>query len=652
MRGFGRQASRVGSAPREMRKRFAATFILLIAIAGSSIVWAAAAGDAENVHLVVGRSAVLDTGAPIARVSLTSADVADAMVTSANELLINGKAPGTISMFVWNRAGALRRYEIVVQRDLGRLSDQLKQLFPGEPIAAQSSGKSIVLSGSVSRKSVVDDALSIAAGYAEKKEDVVNLLQIAESGASNQVMLRVRFAEVSRSALTELGASFFTSPNGQFHNVIGRTSTQQFSAPIFDNQNSGNKLVFSDFLNFFLWDFKHDLGAVIKALQNKGLFQSLAEPNLVAESGKEASFLAGGEIPVPIAQPSGGTVAVTIQYKEFGIRLNFTPVINGDRVHLKVRPEVSTLDFANGVTLQGFRIPALSTRRMETELELQNGQTFAIAGLINNQMNKTLQKVPGIGDIPILGLLFRSEAAQKDRTELVVMITPEILPRNSRGVTGDLPRLQEQYLPPIDPKKTKENPPPAFKSSATGFSQSSTPALAATSATTATSASDAASAAGKVQALTPSTQPLLVLPGDTLPSRPVATPAPVSTRPLTPEEQTRLDRVRHQERESKAAKPSKEEQKRLAEDAKRQAEADRERVKREAAEAKRQAAIQKAADEMAAKRNAEQAKKQAELAKKQEEDAKKQQKVIAEAQAKLKAAQAAYDAETAKNKKQ
>src|SRR5256712_9368347 len=653
MRGFGRQASRVGSAPREMRKRLAAAVILLIAIAGSSIVWAAAAGDAENVHLVVGRSAVLDTGAPIARVSLTSADVADAMVTSANELLINGKAPGTISMFVWNRAGALRRYEIVVQRDLGRLSDQLKQLFPGEPIAAQSSGKSIVLSGSVSRKSVVDDALSIAAGYAEKKEDVVNLLQIAESGASNQVMLRVRFAEVSRSALTELGASFFTSPNGQFHNVIGRTSTQQFSAPIFDNQTSGNKLVFSDFLNFFLWDFKHDLGAVIKALQNKGLFQSLAEPNLVAESGKEASFLAGGEIPVPIAQPSGGTVAVTIQYKEFGIRLNFTPVINGDRVHLKVRPEVSTLDFANGVTLQGFRIPALSTRRMETELELQNGQTFAIAGLINNQMNKTLQKVPGIGDIPILGLLFRSEAAQKDRTELVVMITPEILPRNSRGVTGDLPRLQEQYLPPIDPKKAKETPPPAFKSPATGFSVSSTPAPpTTTNATATTPASDAANAAAKVQALTPSTQPLLVLPGDTLPSRPVATPAPVSTRPLTPEEQTRLDRVRHQERESKAAKPSKEEQKRLAEDAKRQAEADRERVKREAAEAKRQAAIQKAADEMAAKRNAEQAKKQAEIAKKQEEDAKKQQKVIAEAQAKLKAAQAAYDAETAKNKKQ
>ena len=174
---------------------------------------------------------------------------------------------------------------------------------------------------------------------------------------------------------------------------------------------------------------------MIKALQTKGQFQSLAEPNLVAESGKEASFLAGGEFPVPIAQGSGANLAISVPYKEFGVRLNFTPVIHGDRVHLKVRPEVSTLDFANGVLLNGFRIPALSTRRTETEVDLVDGQTFAIAGLINNTMNSTLQKIPGIGDIPILGLLFKSKAANKDQTELVVMITPEILPRNSPGVT-------------------------------------------------------------------------------------------------------------------------------------------------------------------------------------------------------------------------
>ena len=199
--------------------------------------------------------------------------------------------------------------------------------------------------------------------------------------------------------------------------------------------SASGKITFSDFLNVFLFNNKYDIGAVIKALQTKGLFQSLAEPNLVAESGKEASFLAGGEYPIPIAQGGSGSVAITVQYKEYGIRLNFTPIVNGNRVHLKVRPEVSTLDFANAIVLNGFRIPALSTRRTETEIELNNGQTFAVAGLMNNSVNTTMQKIPGIGDIPILGLLFQSKAAQKQQTELVVMITPEILPNNSTGVT-------------------------------------------------------------------------------------------------------------------------------------------------------------------------------------------------------------------------
>src|SRR6266545_1133933 len=197
--------------------------ILLIAVFGSSIVYAA---DGDNVKLTVGRSTVLDTGAPIARVSLTSADVADALVTSTNELLINGKAPGTISMFVWDRAGAIRRYEVVVQRDLARLGEQLQQLFPGESITAQSNGKSIVLSGSVTAKDVIERAVNVAAGYVEKKEDVVPLLQI-QAGAANQVLLRVRFAEVSRSAMTELGASWFTSNNG-YKDFVGRVTTQQF----------------------------------------------------------------------------------------------------------------------------------------------------------------------------------------------------------------------------------------------------------------------------------------------------------------------------------------------------------------------------------------------------------------------------------------
>src|SRR5262249_4710412 len=157
-------------------------------------------------------------------------------------------------------------------------------------------------------------------------------------------------------------------------------------------------------------------GAAIRALQTRGLLESLAEPNLVAESGKEASFLAGGEFPIPVVQGTGSNVGITVMFKEFGIRLNFTPTVVGNRVHLKVRPEVSSLDFANAVTLSGFRVPALTTRRTETELELNNGQTFAIAGLLNNNMTQTMQKIPGIGDIPILGLLFTSKAAQKNRT--------------------------------------------------------------------------------------------------------------------------------------------------------------------------------------------------------------------------------------------
>jgi DNA segregation ATPase FtsK/SpoIIIE-like protein len=197
-------------------------------------------------------------------------------------------------------------------------------------------------------------------------------------------------------------------------------------------------------------------------MQDSGVFQSLAEPNLVAESGKEASFLAGGEFPVPIVQGSGQNMGISVQFKEFGIRLNFTPTVNGDRVHLKVRPEVSTLDYGNGVAMNGFRIPALSTRRAETELELANGQTFAVAGLMNNQLASSLQKIPGLGDIPILGHLFRSRAAQKDQTELVVMITPEILPTDSVGVTGALPRTPDSFLAPLPEPKTKAPLQPAF----------------------------------------------------------------------------------------------------------------------------------------------------------------------------------------------
>lgn len=430
---------------------------------------------ASILRLIAGRSTIVNVGAPIARVSLTSADVADALVTGPEQLLVHGKVPGSVSLFVWNRAGGIQRYEVAVQRDLDRLTEQMTALLPGEPVSVHGNGRFVMLSGMVSEEGIAQKAVNLATGFVDEAEEVVSLLQVQEPAPADQVILRVRFAEVSRSALTELGLSLFTSPTG-VRNTVGRVTTQQFSAPGFSGlewtkessdfgarvTSAEGQFTFSDFLNFFVLSERFDLGLAIRALQSEGLFQSLAEPNLVAQSGSEASFLAGGEFPIPVAQGSGENLAISVVFKEFGIRLNFTPTVLGDRVQLKVRPEVSALDFGNAVVLNGFRIPALTTRRTETELELRDGQTFAIAGLLDNSMNSTLQKIPGIGDIPIIGRLFQSKAAQKHQTELVVMITPEIVRGNSPGVTAALPRQPEPYLPPVLPAESTPPPPPAF----------------------------------------------------------------------------------------------------------------------------------------------------------------------------------------------
>jgi pilus assembly protein CpaC len=637
--------------------------------------------SAESVRLLVGRSTIVDVGKPIARVSLTSPDIADALVTAPNELLLNGKAAGTISMFVWDRAGAIRRYDVIVQRDLARLSAQLKELFPKESVEVRANGRTAVLSGSVSSKDVAEKMAGLAGSFVDNKEELVSLLQVGEAGRSNQVLLRVRFAEVSRSAMTDLGVSLFTGATG-YKDYLARSTTDQIPGPVFDNSNPGTpKLVFSDFLNLFLFNTKEQLGGVIRALMSKGLFQSLAEPNLIAESGKEASFLAGGEFPVPVAQGSAvGGMAISVQFKEFGIRLTFTPIVTGNRVHLKVRPEVSTLDFTNAVVLNGFRIPALSTRRTETEIELNDGQTFAIAGLINNSMNSTLQKIPGIGDIPILGLLFKSKAAQKNQTELVVMITPEILPNNSQGVTPDLPRLQEPYLPPISDRRVVPMPTPAFKTDADTTApapvavvkpspadrpQASAPAVA----------SPAASSAATMKANSSTTRTVIRTPDPKPTDKPAAAARPAPAAPagaqpaapepelekaaatasanrpvvtrLTTKEREEIERARSEERKRQelAAKAMSEEQKRHA----KQAAIDQQKEKEDA---ERQARIDRAQAERnaeAARRDAERAKEQA---RKQAEIEKKHQKEISEAESRLRAAQDAYQEELSKTQGQ
>ncbi len=243
--------------------------ILFVVVAGTTVLYAEESG---NVNILVGRSTIVDVGAPIARVSLTSPDVADALVTSPAQLLLHGKTPGTISMFIWDKAGAIRRYDVTVQRDLSRLSSQVLELFPGEHIAVQGNGRSVIVSGTASSKFVMEKAVEVAAGYVDKKEDVVNLLQV-EANPPSQVLLHVRFAEVSRSALTELGASIFTSALG-IKNTLARTTTQQFPAPNYeelthtksssdfgsDVTSASGKITFSDFLNVFLFSEKYDLG--------------------------------------------------------------------------------------------------------------------------------------------------------------------------------------------------------------------------------------------------------------------------------------------------------------------------------------------------------------------------------------------------------
>ena len=609
-----------------------------------------------DIDLLVGRSAVLNIGSPIARVSLTVPDVADALVTAPGQLLIHGKQPGTISLFVWDKAGAIKTYEVTVRRDLSALSEQLRQLFPGEPITAAGSGKDVVLSGTVASKYAIEKAADVAAGYVEKKENVVNLLKQQEGVASNQVMLRVRFAEVSRSALTELGASFVA--NGFKDAWVGRTTTQQFAAPAWDQDG---KLVFSDFLNLFLFNTKEGLGGVVKALQTKGLFQSLAEPNLIANNGKEASFLAGGEYPYPIVQPSSGGNAVTVQFKEFGIRLNFTPtVLGGDLINLKVRPEVSALDFTNAVTLSGFRIPAISTRRTETEIELQDGQTFAIAGLMNNTVTSSMSKIPGIGDVPVLGLLFRSKAHQKNQTELVVMITPTIIRRGQTGVSAGLPSPVEPYM--TAPEKTVANPDPYVGSPRYPVEKPTTKAVSG-EAPAATAMSAAAPPAAAPETAAPAAAP-------TKPSKNQARQLEEAQRKQKADEAEARERVakekraadeataaerREAEARSAAARQQEADQ---AAAARKQAEADAAAAKKQADEdaiaARKQAAIDAAAAKKAdeSRRQAEKlanerAAREAEVAKKNEgkqaEQERKREKELTDAASRLKAAQAAYE---------
>lgn len=378
---------------------------------------------AAPLRVMVGKSLLINTTERLKRVSVTDPSVADALVVTPTQVLVNGLAPGEVSLLIWDELERSRSFDLRVDVDITAASEEMHRLFPDEQISVTPSRNAIVVSGHVTTEDVAKHAGALASAYSK---NVVNVLTFGPVGAE-EVLLEVKFAEVNRTALTQLGINMFSTGAG---NTIGTITTGQFGSigegPINSSGTSttGTTTV-SNLLNMFFFNPQVHLGAVIQALHERNLLQILAEPNLVAVNGKEASFLAGGEFPFPVVQPgAGGISTVTVQFREFGVRLKFTPVIqpNGN-IHLHVAPEVSTLDFANAVTVSGTTIPAISTRKADTEFELQDGQSFVIAGLMDNRVTHIANKIPGLGDIPILGNLFKSTSNQKSNSELMVLCT-------------------------------------------------------------------------------------------------------------------------------------------------------------------------------------------------------------------------------------
>lgn len=399
---------------------------------------AAVPGEFPKIRLTAGRSTVATTEYDITRIAVTNPAVADAVVVQPREILIDGKGPGTVSLIVWGD-GTRTQFDVVVEQPISSLEQHLRALFPGEDVTVSTNEGATILSGRVSSTNVMLRMGEISAASLPKAQ-VVNLLEVPGGSESQQVMLQVRFAEVNRRVLQEAGLSLFTLRD----RFLARSTTQQFAAPTFAAQEDETRLVFSDYLNLFFFDRKYGIGGVLRALEQTGAFQSLAEPNLIAYNGQEASFLAGGEFPVPVVSGAAGTVSVL--FKEFGIRLNFTPTIAGDVIRLKVRPEVSTLDFPNGITISGFRIPALTTRRAETVAELRDGQSFAIAGLLDNISQRDAAAIPFMQKLPIIGPLFRSRAKRAEQTELMVLVTPRLVRPLDPDEVPPLPTTTDSFI--------------------------------------------------------------------------------------------------------------------------------------------------------------------------------------------------------------
>ncbi len=386
-----------------------------------------------SVNVLVGQSRMISFDRPIERFSVSNPEIAEAVLVTANQVLINGKAFGQINLIAWERgSGRFLVFDVYVRANLSLIDAQIHALFPKDDIRLSQANGSVVLSGSVSDPNIASQAEAVvqAAGF-----KTVNLL-VSPVKDMVQVQLLVRVAEVNRTRARELGTSYSyqgrPGAGGYINSGGGPSSLSSVNGGILADALASS-------LNLFVMG--SNTLSMIRALQQQGALRALAEPNLIAMNGQQASFLAGGEFPVPIIQNggSGSGATVSIIFKEFGVRLNFKPtILDEDHIRLELEPEVSTLDFVNGVKFNGFLIPALRTRRAKTSVELRDGQSFALAGLLDNSESKTLSKVPGLGDIPILGHLFRSPQFQKNETELMFIVTTQVVKPVNRD---DLPKM-------------------------------------------------------------------------------------------------------------------------------------------------------------------------------------------------------------------
>jgi pilus assembly protein CpaC len=418
-------------------------------------------GAPRRLVVTVGKSVIVDSPVNIQRVSVANGDLSEALAVNPREVLINGRAPGETTLILWQQGGNRIVYDLSVQPSNTRLDavrGQISDELAGQEISISQQGEDVFVRGSVKDLVSAERAVAIAGTLGK----VVNLLHVAVPPIEQQILLKVRFANVDRAATSELGVNLFST--GAL-NTPGSTTTGQFSPPVVAVEPNRTSFSLGDALNVFLFRPDLNLGATIKALQSRRLLEMLAEPNVLAINGKPASFVSGGEFPFPTLQGGGaGLGAVTIQFREFGVRINFLPhVTPRGTIRLQVTPEVSSLDFANGLVFQGFNIPALSTRRVQTEIELENEQSFVIAGLLDNRLTETLNKIPGLGDIPLLGKLFQSRSLARNNSELLVLVTPELV----RPIPAGAPR-PEIEMPREFMKDTRPDPPRTPPISVTG----------------------------------------------------------------------------------------------------------------------------------------------------------------------------------------